>query len=131
MFRLSRTARSLPLSSRIRIFESRSRLNKTFILNVSFPRKTHLCTLNNRQKPSKIGRAELNNSSHPSNVSKAYEQSGILAQVPRLVPPSQVSSVDVAQTPHYSGGTAPDLNRLPCYDFSATRNRLLIIKFTN
>ncbi|KJR46004.1 hypothetical protein UF75_3588 [Desulfosporosinus sp. I2] len=42
------------------------------------------------------------------------------------MPPSQVSSVDVAQTPLYSGGTAPDLNRLPCYDFSAKKNRLLI-----
>jgi len=40
IYRLSRTARSLPLSSRIRIFESRSRLNKTFTLQVSFPRET-------------------------------------------------------------------------------------------
>jgi len=59
-------------------------------------------------------------------VSNAYEQSGLLAQVPRFVPPSQVSSVDVAQTPRYSGGTALDLHQLSCYDFSAKKNRLLI-----
>jgi hypothetical protein len=59
-------------------------------------------------------------------VSKAYKQSGLLAQVHRLVPPSQVASVDMAQTPHYSGGTALDLKQLPCYDFSAKKNRLLI-----
>jgi len=59
-------------------------------------------------------------------VSKAYKQSGLLAQVLRLVPPSQVSSVDMAQTPLYSGGTALDFNQLSCYDLSIMRNRLLI-----
>jgi len=74
MYRLSRTARSLPLSSRIRILESGSRLNKTLTLQVIFPRETfsehlqYIKALQNR-------RAELTSpSTHPSWVKPMSNQ---------------------------------------------------------